>query len=75
VFSANLLDQLTPNARVATAAAPFAAALIMRIAFGRNRFTRWIVTVATTWFAINVLMAPYSARMRQDILELMSLFR
>ena len=75
MFSANLLDQLSPNARVATAAAPFAAALIMRIAFGRNRFTRWIVTIATTWFAINVLMAPYSARMRQDIMDLMSMFR
>jgi hypothetical protein len=27
------------------------------------------------WFAINVLLAPYSAGMRQDLMELGSRFR
>ena len=70
-----ILDELTPHARVATAVAPFIAAVIMRIAFGRSEATRWMLTVTTTWFAINVLLAPYSAGMRQDILDLVSLLR
>ena len=69
------MDDLSPYARVATAAAPFAAALIMRLAFGANRLTRWMITVSTTWFAINVLLAPYSAHMRQDIMDLLSMLR
>lgn len=72
---ADLLDEFTPHARVATAVAPFVAAMIMRIAFGRNSATRWMLTVATTWFAINVMMAPYSAGMRQDILDFVALLR
>ena len=71
----SILDGLSPYARVATAVAPFVAALIMRIAFGRSRITRWMVTIATTWFAINVLLAPYSARMRQDILDFVAMLR
>jgi hypothetical protein len=75
VFSGTLLDDLTPHARVATAVAPFAAAAIMRIAFGRNKLTRWMLTATTTWFAINVMLAPYSARMRQEIMDLIALLR
>ena len=26
-----------------------------------------MISLATVWFAVNVLMAPYSAGMRQDI--------
>jgi hypothetical protein len=75
VFSGTLLDDLSPHARVATAIAPFAAALIMRIAFGRNKITRWMLTLGTTWFAINVMLAPYSARMRQDIMDFIAMLR
>ena len=75
MFPGSLLDDLSPYARVATGVAPFVAALIMRVAFGANRFTRWMITVATTWFAINVLLAPYSAHMRQDIMDLLSMLR
>jgi hypothetical protein len=34
-----------------------------------------MVTLSTMWFAINILMAPYSAGMRQDIQSLTSMFR
>ena len=75
MYPGTILDELTPHARVATAVAPFIAAAIMRIAFGRNEVTRWMLTVTTTWFAINVLLAPYSAGMRQDILDLVAMLR
>jgi hypothetical protein len=70
-----LLDTLTPHARVVTAVMPFVFAVIVRLMFGRSRFTGWLITVATMWFAINILVAPYSARMRQDIRNLPSLLR
>jgi hypothetical protein len=70
-----VLDALTPNARVATAVAPFVVALIVRLLMGRNNLTRWLVTLSTMWFAINVLLAPYSAGMRQDLVSLQQMFR
>ena len=70
-----VLDALTPNARVATALAPFAIALLSRLILGRGNFTRWLVTLSTMWFAINVLMAPYSTGMRQDLVDLEQMFR
>ena len=33
---------------------------------GNNTLTRLLLSLSTTWFAINILMAPYSAGMRQD---------
>ena len=70
-----LLDDLSPHARVFTAVAPFIVAILLRLMLGRNQFTRMAFSIATTWFAINVLMAPYSVGMRQDILDLQALFR
>jgi hypothetical protein len=59
---------------VATAILPFVLALVLRIVLGRNRITRTLVSIGTMWFVMNVLMAPYSVRMRQDIHELQSMF-
>jgi hypothetical protein len=70
-----LLDSLTPHARVLTAVMPFVFATIVRLMFGRSRATGWLLTVATMWFAVNILVAPYSARMRQDLRNLPSLLR
>lgn len=67
MFPGNLFDDLSPHARVATAVLPFAVAMIMRLFFGRTRAVSWLITLSTVWFAANVLMAPYSAGMRQDI--------
>ncbi len=66
----HLVDALTPHARVATALIPFLAALVMRLILGKNRLTRAVLSLATMWFAINVLMAPYSLEMRREILHL-----
>lgn len=49
---------------------PFLAALILRLIIGKNRFTRVVLSLATMWFAANVLMAPYSVKMRQEIRNL-----
>jgi len=46
-----------------------------RIILGRGNLTRWLITLSTMWFAINVLMAPYSAGMRQDLVDLQQMLR
>lgn len=70
-----LFDTLSPHARVVTAVIPFVFAIIVRLMFGRSRTVGWLITLATMWFAVNILVAPYSARMRQDLRNLPSLLR
>ena len=71
----NILSDLSPHARVVMALAPFLVAIIFRLFFGKNKFTRVLLSLSTTWFAINILLTPYSARMRTDLLSLRSFFR
>ncbi|MBS1859545.1 MAG: hypothetical protein JST11_29500 [Acidobacteria bacterium] len=66
----NLLDDLSPHARVATAVLPFVVAMLVRLLFGRTRTAGWLITISTVWFAVNVLVAPYSEGMRSDIRNL-----
>lgn len=68
-------DELSPYARVSTALVPFLVAILLRLLLGKNHFTRAILSVATMWFAINVLLAPYSTGMRREILNLPWRFR
>ncbi len=70
-----LFEHLSPHARVATAVIPFVMAMLVRLALGKSRLTGWLITAATVWFAVNVLVAPYSDRMRQDIYNLQYIFR
>jgi len=63
----DLLNDLSPYARVATAIAPFLLAIALRLIFGKNRVTQILLSICTTWFAINILMAPYSPNMRRDL--------
>jgi hypothetical protein len=69
------LNGLTPDLRVMTAVIPFVVAMLLRLILGRTQLTRWAITVSTMWFAFNVLMAPYSADIRQDLLDLGNKFR
>ena len=62
-----VLQEFSPYARVTTAVLPFAAAILLRVIFGKNKLTRILLSISTTWFAINVLMAPYSTGMQQDL--------
>ncbi len=68
-------DYLTPGVRVEVAVVPVAIAMLLRLILGRTHFTRWAVTIGTMWFAINVLLAPYSTGIRQDLLDLGSRLR
>jgi hypothetical protein len=75
VHPSSVLLELSPYARVTTAVVPFVIAVLLRLVFGKNKVTRLLLSVSTTWFAINVLMAPYSPGMRQDLSNLRSIFR
>jgi hypothetical protein len=68
-------DGLTPDQMVAAAVLPFAVAMWLRLLLGRTHLTRWAVCLGTMWFAFVVLLAPYSADIRQDLLELGSRLR
>jgi hypothetical protein len=65
-----LWDSLSPYTRVTTAVLPFVGAIILRLLLGKSRASGWLVTLATAWFAANVLMAPFSANMQHEIREL-----
>ena len=71
----HIFEDLSPYARVATAVLPFLAAILLRLVVGKNGVTRLLLSLSTTWFAVNVLMAPFSESMRRDIFDLRSWFR
>jgi hypothetical protein len=71
----SLFLSLTPYARVATALIPFVAAILVRILMGKNRVTGVLISIGTVWFMINILLAPYSVRIQQDLLEIRYIFR
>ena len=66
----SLVDAISPHARVATALIPFLGAIVLRLIVGKNAFTRAALSIATMWFAINVLLAPYSVELRREILNI-----
>ena len=68
----NLLVELSPHARVATAVLPFALAMLGRMIWGRSQLMSWLISLSTVWFVINVLTAPYSAPMREEIQSLIA---
>jgi hypothetical protein len=70
-----VFDYLTPESRVEVAVAPVVIAMLLRLMLGRTQFTRWSIAIGTMWFAINVLLAPYSAGIRQDLMEVSARFR
>ena len=69
----NIFADLSPHARVVTAVLPFALAIFVRLLVGNNLFSRWLISLSVLWFAANVMMAPYSAGLRQEIRNLRSL--
>lgn len=66
-MAGNFLAGLGPVARVGVAAAPFAIAMAIRLVFGRSRVTEILIPIATLWFLVNVLIAPYSLAMQRDL--------
>ncbi|HEV3334260.1 MAG TPA: hypothetical protein VG096_24910 [Bryobacteraceae bacterium] len=53
-------EELPPNARVAVALVPFLLALVARLLFGKNHITQSVLWLATMWFTLSVMMAPFS---------------
>jgi len=70
-----VFEEFTPHARVITAIAPFLMSIVMRLILGKNKLTRMLLSLSTTWFAINVLLAPYSGRMEAELQSLRYMFR
>jgi hypothetical protein len=71
----SVVDAVSPHARVATAVAPFVASMILRFVLGSNRLIQWLIWGSTMWFLINVLLAPYSPGMYDDLQALRRLFQ
>jgi uncharacterized membrane protein len=64
------LADFGPYARIGTAVAPFVVAMLLRLLFGKNRLTSLLISLATVWFTVNVLIAPYSLRMQQELRQI-----
>ena len=75
MWYATAFDVFTPERQVLTALLPFCSVMLLRLIAGRTELSRWTVMIATMWFAINVLLAPYSAGLLADILEFGQRFR
>jgi hypothetical protein len=67
---AKFFADLGPYARIGTAVAPFVVAILLRLLFGKNRLTGFLIYLATMWFMANVLTAPYSLRMQQELRQI-----
>jgi len=66
----DFFEELPANSRVAVALLPFLLALVARLCFGKTRTTQTILWMATMWFTLSVILAPFSL----DIPELRRLF-
>ena len=75
VWDAIQYGTLDADALVMMAAVPVIIAVLLRALLGQTQLTRWATTLGTMWFAINVLLAPYSAGLRQDLMDLGNTFR
>ena len=71
----SILSHLSPYVRVLTAVLPFIIAMAARFIYGRNRVTQRLLSISTMWFAVNILLTPYSAAMQQDLAHLRAWFR
>jgi hypothetical protein len=67
VPAGDFFQKLGPYARISTAVAPLAIAAALRVLFGKNRLTGVLLTLATTWLVVCVLLAPFSGTMQQDL--------
>jgi len=70
----SILDHLSPYSRVITATLPFAIATLARFIYGKNRTTKVLLSIGTMWFFVNVILAPYSGGMQQDMAHVRAWF-
>ena len=65
---------ISPHARIASAVLPVVLAMLARIVWGPNKLTKTLLSMCTIWFVVNVVVAPYSVGMQQDIMILRARF-
>ncbi|MGA3019242.1 MAG: hypothetical protein ABSF62_19125 [Bryobacteraceae bacterium] len=71
----SILHQLSHYARILTAVMPFLLAIVIRFLYGKNRVTKVLLSISTMWFAVNIMLAPYSAGMQRDLAYVRAWFR
>ena len=71
----SIVNHLSPYARILTAVMPFLLAITIRFIYGPNRVTKMLLSIGTMWFAVNILLSPYSAGMQRDIAHVRAWFR
>ena len=70
----SILTHLSHYSRILTAVMPFVLAIGIRFVYGKNRATNALLSISTMWFAINLLLTPYSAGMQRDLTHVRSWF-
>ena len=53
------------------AAVPFMVSMLLRAMYGRNKTTEILVTIATSWFLVNVFIAPHSVDIERELFHLL----
>ena len=71
----SILNHLSPYARIITAVMPFLLAVAIRFICGKNQVTKVLLSISAMWFAVNILLAPYSAGMQRDLAQVRAWFR
>ena len=69
-----IFEMISPHARIASAVLPVVLAMLARIIWGSNKLTKTLMSMCTIWFVVNVVVAPYSEGMQQDIMILRARF-
>lgn len=53
------------------AAVPFMVSMVLRLMYGRNKTTEILLTLATSWFLVNVFVAPHSVDIERELYHLL----
>lgn len=53
------------------AAVPFMVSMLLRLMYGRSKTTEILITVATSWFLVNVFIAPHSLDIERELYRLL----
>ena len=74
MLPARIFEFISPHASVLGAVLPVVLAMVARIIWGSNKITKTLLSMCTIWFVVNVVVAPYSEGMQQDIMMLRAKF-
>jgi hypothetical protein len=66
-----MFDDLSPVGRVLMAAVPFMVSMLLRLMYGRTKTIEVLITIATSWFLVNVFIAPHSVDIERELFHLL----